>query len=223
MRYFDADKQRLPNEAAMTFQDKDVQRLAQATFVLWNAGTEVLRGEDLIEADPLRIVVAEGRVLACHVALTSSDATSVRLCSVVGDPESRVLYDYLNPGDGAVLDVLHDGTKTGIIGTAKGLSGGVEDWGIIAPTAEPKRTWFLRRVLPRLAILVGIAGAWGVLVVKDDPTLRADGFLVLGLLAGVSASFALEVIGNWWRTRRRHPATLSPIPRPEDDGSSANS
>ena len=63
-RYFDETDYTLPSHAAMTFEGRPVARLRKSTLVLWNAGTEALRGEDVVPTDPIRLAVVNGRLLS---------------------------------------------------------------------------------------------------------------------------------------------------------------
>ena len=144
----------------MTFGHQPVRMLAKTTIVLWNAGTEALRGEDIVEKDRVRFSIADGRVLNHRVVQTTTPATEVRLEVGEASNELAFRYNYLNPNDGAVVEILHDGTKVTIAGTSKALKDGPENWGTMLLARTPKRTWFLVRALPLLIVITGVAAAW---------------------------------------------------------------
>lgn len=209
--YFDQDRLTLPIQAAMTFDGQSVERLSKTTIVLWNAGTEALRGEDIVNADPVRFSISAGRLLNHRVVKTTADATDIRLADCTVDNELELRYDYLNPGDGAVVELIHNGTTATVTGKAKGLTVGPEDWGNFALNSQPIRTSFLQRFVPRLVLILGIIAASWVLAVRRDWSLMSDEPLVLiGLVTGILASFVLEAVGAWWRKRRRYPTALTP-------------
>jgi hypothetical protein len=59
---------------------------------------------------------------------------------VAADPTkaNRIVlsFDYLNPGDGAVFELLHTDKKPYpvVVGTIRGVPNGVRDWGRIVPS-----------------------------------------------------------------------------------------
>ncbi len=61
MRYFDKADYALPDYAEMSYEGTEVERLTKATIILWNKGTDALRGEDIVESDPIRLSVGKGR------------------------------------------------------------------------------------------------------------------------------------------------------------------
>lgn len=212
--YFDEGHRVLPTQAAMTFDGRQVQRLARTTVVFWNAGTEVLRGEDIVETDPIRLSVPEGQLLSHRVVRTTNESTQIRL-AIAEKSTLDIRYDYLNPGDGAVLELLHDGTMASVMGTAKGLKGGAEDQGTVRLIERADyRIWIMGRLLPIILVIVTLIVFWAVIDWKydgEDTTTPALS-IFLWLSAGMIASLGIEVVSNWWRIRRRHPSALSTPP-----------
>ena len=207
VRYFDEARLSLPNKAAMTFKGDQVVRLARTTVVLWNAGTEALRGEDIVPADPLRISIAEGQVLHHRVLQTTSDATKIRVEPGTGG-DLEVRYCYLNPDDGVAVEVVHDGLATAVTGTAKGLTGGPESRGTIQLASPPLRTWFRHRLAGPTFLLVAMAVlAAGMVVVQGSGSQEV--VPILGLTGGFLGRYIWVEIAARWRARRRHPLALS--------------
>ena len=213
LQYFDEAKLALPNEAAMTFEGGRVKRLSKAAIVLWNAGTEVLRGEDNVGDDPIRLSIAGGVLLSHRVLKTTGNATQVGLTDRPAPNELKFYYDYLNPGDGAVVELLHSGTATTVLGSAKGLKDGPEDWGEFATTGQPFGAWLLQKVLWVLLplFLLSVAYWYWVFSVKGEWPLSGDEFSIFFGGAGSIVGFMIgNGIGKYWHRRRRYPAVLIP-------------
>lgn len=84
------------------------------TVALWNAGTLEIRKADLTPHEPLTVRVADGsEIFAARVRTMSRPANNIAITS---GPEfgayaakATVEFDYLNPGDGAVLEIVFAG------------------------------------------------------------------------------------------------------------------
>ena len=139
-RYFAKEDYALPSEVVMTFNGEGVERLSRTTVIFWNVGTDVLRGEDIVRSDPLRVCLdADDRVLSHKVVGGSKDSNRAHVRQVDGAPhELSVDYDYLDPRDGFVVEIMHDGKRRrpAVRGVVKGLTNGPESQGT-ATDADP--------------------------------------------------------------------------------------
>ena len=207
-RYFDERDYALPDQAAMTYGDRQVKRLRKATVVLWNAGTEVLRGEDIVDADPVRLSVVDGRVLSHRVVKTPDAANGLRLAPSECGNGFEIQYNYLNPSDGIVVELMHDGTATAIVGKVKGLKDGPEDWGGVSP--NPPGIQYLRFTfsvgLPTLAML-SILAFVALFLLRSPDDLTDVLWVMIAILPGFVALIWIEA-ASMWRLRRRHPKAL---------------
>ena len=122
--YFREDEYRLPKDAKFTFQDEDVARLTKTTIVLWNKGTEELYGKSIDAGDPICVSFSEGdRILSHEFVTCTRESTAPDAVRGIADHELRLYYDYLNPGDGFALEVVHDSADSlpEVKGSVKGL------------------------------------------------------------------------------------------------------
>ena len=231
VRYFEEDDYALPHEAVMTFKGEKVARLSKTTVVLWNAGSEVLHGNDIVRADPIRLSLGEaGRILSYAVVGTSTPTNWIEV-QARGTRELTLSYDYLDPKDGFVLDVMHDSKRRQlpIIGAAKGVvlgsrHRGAQSMVILAvigrmrallPRAE--RTFF--RLLAGVGVTVATVGVALLLLgtVESAPPIWFSSSLVgdfldqeaavLALVFG--AIYAAPSIWALWGMRRRYPKSLA--------------
>ena len=225
VRYFEGRDVPLPSEAVMTFGGDNVERLAKTTVILWNAGSEVLRGEDIVKGDPIRVRFEEGaRVLSHSVAGTTKKTNLVFVQPSADAPNELVVrYDYLDPRDGLVLHALHDGEKEHprIVGSAKGVSAGARNRGTIELGEERSKRvklWADRvQSLGYLVLLVVFVRALARILLGLDPRETDSGgdelTFILWAFAVVTVLFAPPLI-RLWRKRRRYPRSLASYLQP---------
>ena len=178
IQYFDEDDYALPSEAAMTFRGESVARLAKARLIVWNGGTDVLRGDDIVKHDPLTIrLQSPGKILSHSIVGTPNKGNLVRADVRPGSQgEILLTYDYLNPGDGAVIQVLHDSKQRApvLAGAAKGLSDGPQSLGTVAldDFKAPKR----RRLRRNLLLMIFALGIMALFlgIIRTIPVLLND-------------------------------------------------
>jgi hypothetical protein len=124
------EEQGLPPEVRILFQNVDVARLTLAKIWFWNDGNETMRGNQVVEDDPLRCAIApSGRILAVHVVTTTRTVNKFSATIRPDRPNEALLtFDFLDPDDGALISVLHTGKGTypEVIGTIRGIPKGVK-------------------------------------------------------------------------------------------------
>lgn len=220
VRYFEKGEHPLPSEAFMTFRGKEVERLSMATVIVWNAGTEVLRGEDIVPGDPIRVCFDEHTSVLSHAVVgVTKEVNEVEVSSLEETPnELEVAYDHLNQDDGFVLRVVHDGAHAHprLVGTAKGLSDGPENRGTVTlgelPTERNLRRQDWVGAMMFVCVLVYLIGWWfDVPELLGMPQLTPDSdddvivFLVAMILLALACSIPFL---NLLLNRRRYPKLL---------------
>ncbi len=107
------DESNLPDEVVVTYKGISVSRLAKTMMVLWNNGTEVVDRKDIVDSDPVLIIFTEEvRILSYSVIKRTRDVNGLSLSRFDGVGNIlKVDFDYLDPGDGFLIEVLHDGGK----------------------------------------------------------------------------------------------------------------
>ncbi len=126
-----------PAQSGITiaYHGKPIQRLTRTVITFWNSGRGVLRSEDVVRGHPIRVtfrpdtVILDVRVRAVTRAVLGFQSTIV--------PDAKAIaidFDYMDPGDGAVMDILHTGgfESPTFHGTVKGVPTGVQDWGLLS-------------------------------------------------------------------------------------------
>jgi hypothetical protein len=90
---------------SLTYRGETVESVSQTHIAFWNDSGDPIRRSDISEKDPLRIVIdGSGRALSMAIVSMSRSQIDLKL------NELGVLsFDYLEPGDGGIVEVLHDG------------------------------------------------------------------------------------------------------------------
>lgn len=91
----------------LRYRGVEVERLTVSTVTLWNRGKGVLMGSALVDADPLRLSVPEDcRIMEAQVTRETTPASQCRI-GLRSDRDLHLSFDYLNPGDGFCVRVVH--------------------------------------------------------------------------------------------------------------------
>ena len=158
MQYF-------PSEITVQYRENPIPRLTSSTVWMWNSGKKTVRGADIVAHDPLQLHFG-GEILDVRIKKVSRGVLRI----AADTPEEiggivRCGFEFLDPGDGGVLEVLHTGPAkepkyTGtIVGLPKGLLDCGSAWGSSAASRR-ERGIFAFVALPMLLI-------WGLIVVVD--------------------------------------------------------
>ena len=95
-------------EVSIRFRGTEVTTLHQLLVVFWNAGTQEIRQADIPTTNPPHVVFHEAcQVLSPAVLSVSNSATNFRL-EQLAPSQLALRFDFLNPQDGAVFEVLYD-------------------------------------------------------------------------------------------------------------------
>jgi len=195
-----------------------VDRLTKTYIIFWNSGKALLRGADIVQEDPLRCEFSEGsRVLAARIIKNSRVANKFALDNQAEFPHKLMIaFDYLDPGDGAVIEVLHTDTKRypEIVGTVKGVPKGCMNWGRLRPLGaslpfpfnRSRRVLFAVLAFGLLTCVAGFLIPESALRSSVQPKNPFWSFRELLIINGVL--YAGLPLAMLWFTRRRFPRAL---------------
>lgn len=199
----------LPKDIAFLFRGRTVPSVALSRVALWNIGNTTIRGDQIVSADPFRLVASAGSEILDAVVLKYTRQVNDVTCVVrqAGGNEVECRFDFLDPGDGALLQLIHTGNDQV---SAKGVLRGVPKGVLVV--ADPYKA------MPQQQATIS----------PQPSKLTGSLFLVMGLLiggvtlAGRLPSGAdlqiLRVLGGllvvaglvaFWSTSRRPPALLN--------------
>lgn len=94
-------------EITILYQVEEIENLSRLNLLFWNAGKATIRAVDVPSAGgPCVEFVSGARVLSHTLKGTSSEEIGFRVVRETGNL-LRLNFEYLNPGDGAVIEVLY--------------------------------------------------------------------------------------------------------------------
>ncbi len=220
-----------PKEVKIQFEGRKVDCVTVSRVVLWNAGNVTINGSEIVASDPLRLqLTADGEILKVDILKVSREVNEIRL---LPKNDSRnivsVVFDYLDPNDGATLQVLHSATRGGIIceGTIRGLLGGVSNYG-----TAPLERYSARNLHSVLGLIVNrriflwimlVVGVVSILVGLLEPIWFREfpSFAISTAQTPAQLRWMVMVVGAFyallpavvlWLRRRRYPSALDPKP-----------
>ena len=111
-------------ELAISYSGRAVKRFTMARIAFWNGGTATIRREDVARKSPVRIQlgVGDATILGSSVDVYGDNANDVK---ADGDPHGITIdFEFLDPQDGCVIRLFHDGPATmpiQIVGKIQGV------------------------------------------------------------------------------------------------------
>ncbi len=214
-----------PAEVEVRYRGTPVPGLTSSTVWIWNAGKKTVRGADIVAHDPLRLRFG-GDVLNVRIRKVSREVVRIT-ADTSGEIGKTVCcgFEFLDPGDGGVLEVLHTGSAEApeCTGTIIGLPNGLQHWGRAwGFSASSRRERRISRIIVTMMLIFGLGmSVLGILgkqyieealpFLAEPPELQPPfwlrvtgrGLLVLfGLLSSLFSAFGV------WSLRRRSPSSL---------------
>ena len=200
-----------PDDVEVRYRGTPVPRLTSSMVWVWNAGKKTVRGSDIVAHDPLRLHFG-GEVLNVRIITVTREV--LRITANISEEEAKKGmvcwgFEFLDPGDGGVLEVLHNGSAEApkYTGTIIGLPEGLRYRQLLGPYTKGERIIML--LILAAAVIAGTAmtlqGILGILEVPlilpetDDSPLS---LVVLGLFLFSVGAIILQ------KLRRRAPSSL---------------
>jgi len=113
------------SELNIKYKNEEVKNFTVTKMIFWNSGKGTIDGKDITTAEPLTLVAKDGyRILEATILKSNNNASVVSVSEVKDNNSITISFDYLDYLNGAVLNILHDGTTSDIIefkGKIKGL------------------------------------------------------------------------------------------------------
>jgi hypothetical protein len=192
-RWFSAESRPHP-ELTIQFRGVDVEAVGWTNIRFWNAGNKTIRKADFSRSHPLQICVPEGvTVLDAKVIRTTPKELAVSLeTSTLARSEVEqaiaIDFEFLEPSEGFILQVVHDGSST------KGpkLIGRLAGAGNLRSARETETLNYLRFSIGAVGsmwikiVLVPILLTFGSLGFANLYSLFTTGFDWKSLFSGVS-------------------------------------
>jgi hypothetical protein len=103
-----------------------VRDLSVSKIVFWNHGALTIDSDDLVPADRLRLETkGKGRILSTKLISTNNKASQPLLSASPEKDQAFLQFEYLDRGQGFVIQVIHEGTSSNDLdlkGAIKGVT-----------------------------------------------------------------------------------------------------
>jgi hypothetical protein len=114
----------------LTHEGQQLRDPRRVLFYVWNSGNTTIEGAKIARADPVRLRAGDVHIINAAIVKTSRDVICAGVQPHV-DGDIRIDFDYLDAGDGFVIEALYDCTQNKdrinncpeLLGTIKGVKG----------------------------------------------------------------------------------------------------
>ena len=166
----------------LSYEGQPIENLIISRAVIWNSGKETISETDIPPADKLTLTLPNGtKILAYEIRSQLKPANEIGLSkdilSGVGSQCERVIpsFNFLDPHDGFVCDILHTGSPYSI-SFAGSIKGGTILRGV---AAEPEPPPHVDDIIAMIA-----CAAWIVISAHEVVTSYQGGTITRGLAFG---------------------------------------
>lgn len=188
---------------AVTYRDSPVSAISFTRLAIWNAGTEPVRSHDVPEREPLRLATRQGvTILAIDVGEKTREANQVGLVATDSAFPDTLKFDFLEPGDGVVLNIVHDGSGRDDVFLTGSIVGGS-----VRHTTALHETYDERTGQPKPVVggRQGRGAAMTLLLIGIAVSIMAFGRGELATGAAVALVLIPTGLGLYVYTRRTFP------------------
>jgi|SRR3989344_1922497 len=228
IRLIGKQEQQLPTDITILFKGREVPRLTLTKVWLWNGGTETINGSQIVQDDPLMFSLEQGdEILVANVEAATRPTNKFSVTISPDKPDKAIVsFDYLDPNDGARIELLHTGKRRypHLYGTIRGIPKGLR------PLTTPSGDAFARvlfRVSRQRGFAYGIMLFLGIASIivgllpdpwldyfrqalkKSDVPPSNDSFRYAMLIVGFI--YALMPGMLLFSRRRRYPSSLDEV------------
>jgi hypothetical protein len=108
-----------------------VENVTVSKVALWNAGRGSIRKGDVLGKDQIRVLIdSKYVILAAELIQQKNPLNNLELTLAQDRKSTCIRFEFINPSEGAVIQIVHTGTKSGDLS----ISGTIADAGPIKRT-----------------------------------------------------------------------------------------
>jgi len=110
------------NNLTIKYGEHDVEALTVTRLSFWNDGKATIDTDDIVSSDKLRIELAKDiKIYTARIEMTAKESNSITLCII--DNKIIINFDFLDYGDGAIINFYHSGSMEQAIRLKGNLKG----------------------------------------------------------------------------------------------------
>jgi hypothetical protein len=196
----------LPSAVEVRYEGKPVLRLTRSSIILWNAGNQTVNGADIAQSAPMGLQLADENTEFLSVEVEQVTRAVIGFRAAIDPKRSNIVsltFDFLDPGDGAVITFLHSANNIQIFGVIKGLPKGFTSYG--AYQRRGSADAILNMVSMGVVIFATFSTLISSILERMSPTSKPTPTVVL-------LAFLVCSVGFWRTARRRCPRSLAKAP-----------
>jgi len=163
---FTSSRPEMPDGVEIHFRGRVIPRVAQTDLIIWNGGDTTLDASSLVEDDPARLYFGDDvDVLRAEITESTQPASKLEVhLSETSPSEVFIKAAFLEPTHGAVLTILHTGTRKGPVGrgTIKGFPKGVEAVGSWNSNDRVDLRWYQRLGTITFPLFIGVLCSFAI-------------------------------------------------------------
>lgn len=107
-----AGKKKIKN-LTIQYDNRSIMNLSSSKFYIWNSGNAVINSSDIVESKPLSIISSGEAVILDAQIIRCSDETNKFEIVNHTDKAVELTFDYVDRGDGIVLQLFHTESSVG--------------------------------------------------------------------------------------------------------------
>ena len=192
---------------SVNYFDKPITRLVKTQIVIWNSGIKTIEGEKIVANDPLKLIFNSSEVLGCNVASTSREINKCAVYKEENKKNSLIFnFDFLDPKDGAVIDILHTGEEifAKFTGNIKGMKNKIRNRGLSQFPITPKKAKLVRFLISLLIFIISALGTIVILYISE----KSSGETIMDnkIPIGIGVGLGVSLLDNNLKILRRRKA-----------------
>ena len=91
------------------YDGEEIDNLSVTKFYIWNSGNEVINNTDIVGRRPLSIICSEPDSILDIQIIKANEETNAFSIAEIKNQRVSFDFDYIEPGDGFVVQILHTG------------------------------------------------------------------------------------------------------------------
>ena len=154
----------------ITYCGVAIPRLTRTIYVLWSSGSSSVSREDIASKDALRIIKSDdGEIISARILKTNNESSEFQVSLCKDNSFVEIDFDYLQPKNGAVFEVLHTSSNSNLDFKGSFRSDGTIE---VNSKYEPRTTIFptyfyrsrvVKQIIPSLIFSFGFVGLLAVI------------------------------------------------------------
>lgn len=163
----------------ISFSGKPIDTLSVLNFVFWNKGKDTIHGNDIPQLDPFIIkILDDKKILAVKKVYGTNDSNNIIQNISDNKLELHIDFEYLDYGDGFVLQILHTGEDSNCIS----ICGSIKSAGKLSKrevSIKPLYVQFMDKFFKKRT--------------KKKTSYVNSGFKILGWLTFIASLFMIAI------------------------------